>query len=33
MLKVSVHNAECVPNLERVTNVNPMVTVIFQGNH
>ena len=31
MLKVIVHNAESVPNLERFTNVDPMVTLIFQG--
>ena len=31
MLKVTVHNAERIPNLERFTSVDPMVTVIFQG--
>ena len=31
MLKVTVHNAERIPNLERFTNVDPMVTLIFQG--
>ncbi|CAF0934963.1 unnamed protein product [Rotaria sordida] len=31
MLKVTVHNAERIPNMERFTNVDPMVTVIFQG--
>ncbi|CAF0920234.1 unnamed protein product [Rotaria sordida] len=31
MLKVIVHNAERVPNLERFSTVDPMVTVIFQG--
>jgi hypothetical protein len=31
MLKVTVHNAERVPNLERVKSVNPMVAVIFQS--
>lgn len=31
MLKVTIHNAESVPNLERITDVNPIVTVIFQG--
>ncbi|CAF5029105.1 unnamed protein product [Rotaria sp. Silwood1] len=31
MLKVTVHNAERIPNLERFTNVDPLVTLIFQG--
>lgn len=31
MLKVIVHNAERIPNLERFTNVDPLVTLIFQG--
>ncbi|CAF1161705.1 unnamed protein product [Rotaria sp. Silwood1] len=31
MLKVIVHNAERVPNLERFSTVDPMVAVIFQG--
>lgn len=31
MLKITVHNAERIPNLERFTNVDPMVTLIFQG--
>ncbi len=31
MLKVTVHNAERIPNVERFINVDPMVTLIFQG--
>lgn len=31
MLKVIVHNAESVPNLERFTNIDPLVALIFQG--
>jgi hypothetical protein len=31
MLKVTVHNAERIPNMERFTNIDPMVTLIFQG--
>ncbi len=31
MLKITVHNAERIPNLERFTSVDPMVTLIFQG--
>jgi hypothetical protein len=31
MLKITVHNAERIPNVERFTSVDPMVTLIFQG--
>ncbi|CAF3822313.1 unnamed protein product [Adineta steineri] len=31
MLKVTVHNAERISNGERSTNVDPLVTLIFQG--
>ncbi len=31
MLKVTVHNAERIPNVERFTSVDPLVTLIFQG--
>jgi len=31
MLKITVHNAERIPNMERFTNIDPMVTLIFQG--
>ena len=31
MLKITVHNAERIPNLERFTSVDPLVTLIFQG--
>lgn len=31
MLKITVHNAERIPTMERSTNVDPLVTLIFQG--
>jgi hypothetical protein len=31
MLKITVHNAEHIPNVERFANVDPMVALIFQG--
>jgi hypothetical protein len=31
MLKITVHNAERIPNMDRFTNIDPMVTLIFQG--
>lgn len=31
MLKVIVHNAERIPTVERLTSVDPLVTLIFQG--
>ncbi|CAF1425575.1 unnamed protein product [Adineta ricciae] len=31
MLKVTVHNAEHIPNVERFTSVDPLVRLIFQG--
>jgi len=33
MLKITVHNAERIPNTERSTNVDPMVTLVFQGKY
>jgi len=31
MLRISVHNAERVPNLERTKNISPLVEITFQG--